>query len=74
MKLKTLKDMNWGLKVKDSFDTGAEHGYYIAQIEVKKEAIKWVKELDLGIKNSGKNRSDVGWIKHFFNITKEHLK
>ena len=47
--------------------------------EIKKEAIKWVKETKITLGETGKtiDMRDLiisSWIKHFFNITSEDLK
>ncbi len=73
MELKTLKDFRreWNEVIKD------RDGHIINLInlvnaeELKKEAIKWVKEIgritstDIILSN---------WIKHFFNISEDDLK
>jgi hypothetical protein len=60
--LKTLKDM--------PFDE-------IEQNCLKSKAIKWVKELNKGIRDKQEEKNVIsieGWIKYFFNLTEEDLK
>jgi len=74
MKLKTLKDFE-----------NKQNDYTISRIELKAEAVKWVKELEnkkieINPKlRAGKNWNanmdmPIVWIKHFFNLTEEDLK
>ena len=71
MELKTLKDMqgevgfecNCGKKWKSKDNA-------IFPKTLKQEAIKWAKEL----KNDNEPLNAVGFIKEFFNLTKEDLK
>ena len=57
MKLKTLKDISKHSK------------NLVFRLELKKEAINWVKHRGLYPNQS----ETIEWIKHFFNITEEDL-
>jgi len=72
MKLKTLKDFEGMIKDK--------HGHRLYD-EIRKEAIKWVKqevfkkkELPYSLQGYMCWDDINDWIKHFFNITSEDLK
>lgn len=47
-------------------------GYQEAHEELRHEAIKWIK--DLQIETIDGTSDTIDWIKHFFNITEEDLK
>ena len=61
MKLKTLKDFTRFIPTKDYEGT-------ICPINLKAEAIKWVKSHEKSYYTT------INWILHFFNITEEDLK
>ena len=69
MKLKTLKD----LEIVDAYEF---NGKDEVLKEIKKEAIKWVKELrkPLHMEDKYDVPEVIDWIKNFFNITEEDLK
>ena len=65
-KLKTLKDF-------EPCDCGGCPFPY----QLKSEAIKWIKELNVGDslgKISIDNQAQIKWIKHFFNISDEEIE
>lgn len=89
--LKTLKDM----KNIESFECetcNTKHNfiYFKSDNSLRKEAIKWIKELERINKQYNSrgenvivlslydkingNKSKIEWIKHFFNLTEEDLK
>jgi hypothetical protein len=69
-KLKTLKDINEYSRV----TAEAEFDRWVKVEDLKQEAIKWVKHLDLEKEQWNYCLHHVEWIKHFFNITEEDLK
>ena len=70
MKLKTLKDL-------ENFNKWPEYSHVklISDEELKKEAIKWVKELrkPLHMYDKFDTLETIAWIMEFFNITEEDL-
>lgn len=66
--LRTLKDL----------------GCAVTSDNLRDEAVKWIKDLDLDIKSEklkghanysiGQLQGIISWIKHFFNISEEDLK
>ena len=82
-KLKTLKDLEWPL---GKLAYGATSDIINKEI-LRQEAIKHIKELRKGDNHDHstcfpgskcgwceEDRPKVEWIKHFFNITEEHLE
>ena len=67
MKLKTLKDFDWG-----SYDHDFDRE------ELRQEAIKWIKDYrdnpEEGEHHYWEAKGIINWIKHFFNIKEEDLK
>lgn len=71
MKLKTLKDLEISCSEEDyPYATGKipKECATIFKEELRKEAIKWIKDGELALWDLDQ------WIKHFFNITEEDLK
>ncbi len=84
MELKTLKDLQ---EFNFSVPAGMNPDKFILKIDLKQEAIKWIKELEktmpdpmnsiipeIAIRKKDYHQGTINWIKHFFNITEEDLK
>ena len=78
MKLKTLKDFEAKL-----IDWKESQGFWVNLEQLRAEAVKWVKDREARKNYKYKGYLDVqlaifdeqiGWIKHFFNLTEEDLK
>lgn len=87
MKLKTLKDIEWGGTITGDGRTLAHHQNIFE--ELRNEAIKWIKVLLKGnceyllpmedikgdyVLDIKSKRAIIIWLKHFFNITEKDLK
>lgn len=88
-KLKTLKDIEEGeMNDTEEISPGKYRDVYcvpaVSRKELRQEAIKWIKNINLNkelvfadcilCQNTDERSFVRGWIKHFFNITKEDLK
>ena len=73
MELKTLKDLPLFFPMNEGRSMGKSSPTMVSSIQLRAEAIKWVKGLNLHGYNYKKS-IQMDWIKHFFNITSEDLK
>jgi len=64
--LKTLKDFNF-------YDRIDNDNYPFVEIELRAEAVKWVKKFEEE-KNWSGGKLEMIWIKMFFNLTEEDLQ
>ena len=72
--LKTLKDLAEERRIHLSKSGEIEYTPTLRIIDLRREAIKWIKDFKDNPVETEPEDAVVGWIKHFFNITEEELK